>query len=318
MRGRTPRKRKRRNLIKFIPEGDSDFAFVAECVFLDGLRPRPSAFGLTGEDVACIEEAVSAFRAALARCCRPLTRNAQAVYQKDAARAGAEEVVRRYANIIRANPDVSDADKRMLRLKVRPRRLGKRQCPKHPPRLQFLGSGDGQVGNVGTGSGSGIHVIRYCDGNDGVPVHASSEVGRVRRAKPDGAVRVELFFDLVPWGEAVGRHPAQRGWPKYLRSFTRSPMEVEFPIPSQPMLVVYWARWADSTGQVSRWSEPCVARIEGWSAAGPPALPQQSMASLRSEEARMTVVHTPIAGELPAAARSDTPAHTRIALLVES
>jgi len=33
------------------------------------------------------------------------------------------------------------------------------------------------------------------------------------------------------------------------------------------MLVVYWARWADATGEVSRFSETCVARVEGWSGA---------------------------------------------------
>jgi hypothetical protein len=31
------------------------------------------------------------------------------------------------------------------------------------------------------------------------------------------------------------------------------------------MLVVYWGRWADATGNVGPWSNTVVGRVEGWS-----------------------------------------------------
>src|SRR5690606_2900595 len=52
-----------------------------------------------------------------------------------------------------------------------------------------------------------------------------------------------------------------------------SRIEVKFPIPSEPMLVVYWGRWADARGGVGRFSRTCVARVEGWTQRRPDALP---------------------------------------------
>jgi hypothetical protein len=264
-RARAANVRKRRNLVKFIPEADRDFAFTALGHFALPILKDPAAFGLTQDDAARIAEVVHVFRDALAKTLHRHTRNPQLVLIKDEARRRAEDVVRRYANIIRANPDVSSVNKLRLRLKARPQKLRKRTCPKQPPALQFIGSGDGAVGGVGVGGGSGVHVLRYSDNGDDTAIHPSKSLGLNRRAKPDGAVRIEMYFDMVPPGEPVPQHPAERGWPKYLRSFTRNPIEVEFPIPVDgPKLIVYWARWADSTGEVGRWSKTCVARVEGW------------------------------------------------------
>jgi len=275
-RARAPKRIKRRNLVKFIPRADSDFAFVAHSVFLGYLKRDPAAHGVTIDDVETISKAVSEFRAALAKASVRRVRNPQLVMQKDVARAKAEAVVRRYANIIRANPKVSAMNKGLLRLKPRPKKLGKRKCPSHPPRLRFMGSGDGVAGGIAPGSGSGVHVLRFSDAEDGGVIVSTWSYGKVRKAKPDGAVRLELYFDMIPQGEPVPVVPHERGWPKYLRSYTKSPMEVEHPIPSQPMLIVYWARWADSAGVTSRWSKTCVARVEGWSSHSLPALPAGS------------------------------------------
>lgn len=35
-------------------------------------------------------------------------------------------------------------------------------------------------------------------------------------------------------------------------------------MPSSPMQVVYWARWADSSGNVGPFSKTVVADVEGW------------------------------------------------------
>jgi hypothetical protein len=282
--------------VKFIPEADRDFAFTAHN-FVSYLKREPQAYKVTAEELAEIAKAVQTYREALAKLLQARVSCSQSpilTMRKDSARKEAERHVSTLANMIRARPDVSDSNKKLLRIKPRASKLGKRKCPKSPPRLEFLGSGDGVRGNIAQGSGSGVHVLRFLDYNETVAIMASSDVGKVRRRKPDGAVRVELYFDMVPAGDPRGvpNMPYERGWPKYLRSFTRSPMEVEFPIPSQPMLIVYWARWADSTGEVSRWSKPCVARLEGWTSSAS-ALPPGEADSAQCAATKVVFIQPP-------------------------
>jgi hypothetical protein len=289
-----------------VPSADSDFALTAYA-FAHHLAEHTAACGVTAEQVAEVAEAVSEYRAALAKTLHRRTRTQDMIGRKNAARRKAEEVVRRVANIIRANPDVPHFHKKVLRLKERPKRARPRKCPKRPPVLRFLGSGDGIALAAGTGGGSGVHVLEFRDVADGF----RPDGGIPRRARPDGAVRLELFVDLVPVGEPVPRGPLDRvrsgrGWPWYLRSFTRSPIEVEFPLPAAPMLVCYWGRWADSAGDVSRFSNTCVARLEGWTpgsipAPGNTALPADARAVLPDRqdahriEARCVILHLPYA-----------------------
>lgn len=300
-RARAPKNRRRRNLVKFIPEADSDFAFTASN-FASHIRRNADVCNVSADEVAEIDKAVKGFREALTALLVARVgkgHSPQLRMRKDTARKKAEEIVRRYANIIRADPNVSEMNKTQLRLKAKPKKLGKRKCPRTPPTLQFLGSGDGVAGGVGIGSGSGVHVIQFVDQEqDAILVR--------RKAKPDGAVRVELFFDMIPVGEPVPRLPNERGWPKYENSYTRSPMEVDFPIPSEPMLLVYWARWAGSACDVSRWSKPCVARVEGWTSHALPQAKaamlengQRTLAAATRVETKYVYIQTPIAGELP-------------------
>lgn len=91
------------------------------------------------------------------------------------------------------------------------------------------------------------------------------------KANPDGAVRLELFVDLVPPDEEVPAHPGaiHGGRPWYLRSYTRSPIVIAPPMARVPMRIVYWARWADSTGNVGPFSATAVAWIEGGNVSRP-------------------------------------------------
>ena len=82
-------------------------------------------------------------------------------------------------------------------------------------------------------------------------------------AKPRGAVRLELFYMWLEAGQKPPKYPDDRA--RYLRSYTRTPIEVEFPVPPRPMLLVYWGRWADSRGEVGPFSPAVRARPEGWS-----------------------------------------------------
>ena len=135
----------------------------------------------------------------------------------------------------------------MLRIKQRPQRPKDRACPQTAPVLIFKRAVEGG------GDCRRKHVLMYLD-----------EVGGGTRAKPAGAVRLELYVELVAPDEPLPRHPGELGRPWYLRSFTRNPMPVEFPVPTTPMKVVYWARWANATGETGPWSKTCAACVEGW------------------------------------------------------
>ena len=269
------KRRKRRNLVKFIPEADSDFAYTAG-EFLDKIQREPGRCRMGPDAVAEIRQAVGEFRSALAASLLKKSRTSEKTRLKRAARERCEEVIRRWANILRADPEVDEPMKIGLRLRPRSKRPRPRSCPQDPPVLTFLGAGDGVSHEAGVGNGSGVHVLRVmaCVSSNLL----SREVGIKRKAKPDGASRVEVFVDLVPQGEAIPRHPAElTGRPWYLGSFTTSRIEVTYPIPSEPMLVVYWARWADAKGGVGRFSQTCTARVEGWTQSVRPALPSEDL-----------------------------------------
>ena len=90
-----------------------------------------------------IATAVNEFRAALAKSVHKFSRTQRTIMDKDIARRKAEGIIRRYANIIRANPQVSATSKMLIRIKERPKKLKQRNCPRRPPMLVFMGSGDG-------------------------------------------------------------------------------------------------------------------------------------------------------------------------------
>ena len=230
---------------KFIPEADGTFAMMARR-FAQGVVADPDLYHLSAEEAAEISEAVRRFREDLAVSLRKATRTPLTIMRKDESRRIAERAIRRVANRVRVDDSIDPADKARLGVRERPARLRRRRCPQRPPVLNYVGS---------KGMGTVMHVLRFGEG-----------LGSGRRAKPEGAARLELFVDLVPPGEPIPRHPAERtGRPWYLRSFTKDPIVVAPPTPQAgPALVVYWARWADATGEVGPFSETAVARVEGW------------------------------------------------------
>jgi hypothetical protein len=240
----------RRRCKKFVPDSDSDFAFMARN-FVSGIARNPSRFQLSESDVESIERATGEFRDALSEVFNKKTRTNTAVLRKDQARARLEKIVRTYGNQIRVNDAIEAGEKQIIGVKQRPTRLRRRECPNDAPVLTFVGSSH-ETSRTAT-----THVIKFGE-QYGV------------RAKPAGAARMELFVELIGPGEPIPNHPGELsgGRPWYLRSFTRSPAEVEYPMPNMPMLIVYWGRWADATGAVGPWSNTLVSRVEGWPATG--------------------------------------------------
>lgn len=231
---------------KFIPNGDFDFAMMAE-QFARSIASDPARFAVTQLDADALSTAVVNFRAAL-NAARGGSRSAVATRAKDEARESAERMVRRLAQVIRANDKIDAASKVLLSLRERPAKVKQQPCPAEPPRLRF---------------------VRALHEGNAVPMHELEfgQLHKYRSGRPEGAVRLELFVDLIPLDEAIPVHPGANhgGRPWYLRSFTRSPIVIAPPMTRVPMRVIYWGRWADSTGNVGPFSATAVAWIEGGS-----------------------------------------------------
>ena len=238
---------------RFIPDGDSDFAQMARH-FAEQIKLDPERFALSADIAEQIDAAVQAFRDALAKSYNRITRSMHLTALKDEARAKAEKIVRKYGTLIRLNDQISAADK--TRIRVHERRKPVRREKKGilmSPHLRYIGT-------IGEATLQGHkHVLDFCDFSDGP-----------RRRRPPEASRIELFVELVEPEEKVPDHPGQlsggRMW--YVRSYSTSPIHVDFPTAKQPMRVVYWARWADAKGNVGPFCRTVVARVEGWDGGG--------------------------------------------------
>ena len=231
---------------KFIPNGDFDFATMAEH-FARTIANDPARVNVSQTDADALSAAVVAFRAAL-NMARGASRSTVATHEKETARGEAERIIRRIANTIRGNDQIDSVSKVVLNLRDRPTKVKQQSCPKTPPRLTFVRA-------LHERGATPMHELEFSD-----PDARSSK-------KPDGAVRLELFVDLIPPDEPTPNHPGanHNGRPWYLRSFTRSPIILTPPMTRVPMRVIYWGRWADSIGNVGPFSATAVAWIEGGS-----------------------------------------------------
>jgi hypothetical protein len=231
---------------KFIPNGDVDFITKAEG-FARNIASDPARVYVSPAEAEELTAAVTHFRAAL-QAARQGERTPTKTRVKEEARFAAEQIMRRLGNVIRANPKIPASVKIGLGIPERTKKAKQLTCPQEPPRLRFVRA---------------LH-----EGNGAIPVHELAfSTMDFAKAKPPGAVRLELFVDLVPPEEPMPTHPganlASRPW--YLRSYTRSPIRLIPPLARVPMQVVYWGRWADSAGALGPFSATAVAWIEGGS-----------------------------------------------------
>ena len=237
---------------KFIPNGDLDFATMAEA-FARNVAKEPERFGVAQSDVEEMTAKVVRFRATLQKSRFGAGKSEAATREKAESRGEAEQVIRRLAHIMRVNPRLDAAGRVLLGLRQRTARAKPQSVPAEPPRLRFVRA---------------LH-----EGNGATPVHELEfKAYDSGTSRPEGAVRLELFVDLVPPEEKIPSHPganlASRPW--YLRSYTRSPVKLTPPIARVPMRVVYWGRWADSSGNVGPFSATAAGWIEGGSHHGLP------------------------------------------------
>lgn len=212
--------------------------------FAKNVADDPAKYHVAQEDVDALVTTVDAFLAALQANFSPVTRNQLTTRAKLESRAKAEEIIRRIGHMIRADNKIENSAKAVLRIRERAKRSRKSRCPVEPPRLTFVRA------RHTTTAATPMHELKF------------SSAESWGKSKPQGATRLELFVDLIPPEGPVPSNPGATasGRPWYLRSFTRSPIVIEPPMARVPMRVVYWARWADNTGNVGPFSQT----VEGW------------------------------------------------------
>lgn len=229
---------------KFIPNGDLDFVMKAES-FARTLLKDVDRYEIPRGDAEELDVAVKAYRAALNVARSGGGRSAAATRAKEDARAQAEQIMRRLGHLVRLNKKLDGASKIALGIRERTARPKATPCPQEPPKLRFVRA-------LHESGASPMHELKFTAMD-------------WTKAKPEGAVRLELFVDLVAPDEPVPTHPGanlgSRPW--YLRSYTRSPIVIAPPMPRVPMRILYWARWADSAGGVGPFSATAAAWIEG-------------------------------------------------------
>ncbi|MGB7159030.1 MAG: hypothetical protein WBD40_13255 [Tepidisphaeraceae bacterium] len=257
---------------KFIPSGDQGLETMATS-FAQHLAEEPARYRATPEEVEQIQGAVAAFVEARKQHYGPMHRSKATRMRKDETRAQAVTLIQDAANRIRADRSIDSAAKMLVRVAEKSEKRGKRACPQAAPRLHFVASKSGGWNEPG------MHRLMFFDRSK----------TQTSRAKPDGAVRIELFVDLVAPGEPMPHSPGEHtgGWPRYLRSFSRSPITVQYPKLNGATRIVYWARWANATGEVGRYSQPLVAALDMWTAQ-PQMLPAPETEAQRIEQ-RVTV-----------------------------
>ena len=129
-----PRKRPR----QFIPEGDSDFAWMAR-VFAQKIAKDRDKYFISERDAEMIARRVEDFRQKLYVSRTPGGRTKPACFAKSQARARAEQIIRKFGNFIRAHPHVGALEKQAVLIRERPTRLSQRTCPRSVPELTFVG-----------------------------------------------------------------------------------------------------------------------------------------------------------------------------------
>jgi hypothetical protein len=200
--------------------------------FSAGLSADPGAYHLLPADAAAVAAAVAALAAAQSAAENPATRTRVTVNERDAARAAAEQVCRRYAAAIKADDAVPDSAK--LAIGVRPMNAActRVRPPATSPLLNLVGSTPG------------VQTLRFADA-------ATPDRGK----KPAGAMQLQLF---VATGDVAATDPHSA---PFRAAVTRNPVEVRFTSADDGKVATYFARWATRSGAVGPWSLPVSMRV---------------------------------------------------------
>jgi hypothetical protein len=126
----------------YIPAKDAEASLWMQ-TFANGISANVSTYQLSTSDATTINNAVNAFKSALAVTSDPATRTPTNIATKDGARATAEAICRQYAMGIKLNAGISDANK--IAIGVRPVNPNRSpiNVPESSPLLNVIGATPG-------------------------------------------------------------------------------------------------------------------------------------------------------------------------------
>lgn len=208
----------------YIPATDSGLDSWAQN-FSAVIAASPSTYGLQASDATTITAAYTTYHAAYILLTSPSTKTPTNVAAKDVAKAASLITFRTYAQIIQNNAGVSNSAKSAAGLTVRSTAKTPVPAPTTTPIVAVVSQQPG-LANLG-----------YAD--------AASPT---TKAKPFGAIQMELWFDVPATGSPV------LGNAMYFGALTKSP--AVFPTPSGAVgkTIGIWGRWVTRRGLVGPWS----------------------------------------------------------------
>lgn len=200
-----------------IPKKDSAFASWLS-VFAAAIIENPATYGLTAGDATAIATVNTNFQAAYGVATDPATRTSPTIAAKDTARAAAEVLCRPYAVQISLNKDVTDEAKVAAGVTVRKTTPTPIPAPTVAPELAVQKA------------------------IPGVVTVAVKVPGTVGKAKPTGAIGIELFRAV---GTVAAVDPAQAD---YLGTVTKAPCRIDVAPSEVGKTITVFARYATRSG----------------------------------------------------------------------
>lgn len=210
----------------YIPPRDTDYDSWLNN-FKTLILAAPTTYGLTITDASAINTYYNSWHAAYLLAINPTTRTPVTVAAKDTQKALTQPPIRVYAQTIRANAGVSDANKIALGLNLPNFTPTPIPQPSTSPLINVIGATPLQ------------HTLRYADTNT-----------PDSKKKPFGAQQLLLFV-------AVADDPVvDPTVALFYGAFTKVPVFVDFDAADVGKAATYFARWQTRTGLLGPWSLP--------------------------------------------------------------
>lgn len=202
--------------------------------FARRIAEAPAEYGLDAAAAGILTTAVQAYGDAYALATSPPTRTKAAVAGKDQAQEAMIQVIRRYARLIKADPEIDSELKTGLGL---------------------LSDGSARVAVPGPTSAPMLHIaadaplrhlVRYSDS-----AHPN------RRGKPADVIGLQLFCHVGT------QPPADPLDARFVRFITRQFHAVDFRPEQLGQRAHYYARWQTATGETGPWSKAASMTVAG-------------------------------------------------------
>lgn len=218
----------------YLPSREADLRLWVEN-FKTKTTAAPATYGIVAGNATDIANAITPFGTAYDALVTARASNTDTpamVLAKDVAKASMLVVVRNWAQVIRNNPGVTDANKAALGLTL----VNFPPTPIPPPSTY-------PILNV-TAPGPLQQTISYAD----------SATPTARR-RPFGAIGQQMYRFT---GTVAGTDPEDAQFRGFV---TRQPFTFNFDSGDRGKLATYWSRWQNAKGEVGPWSAPVTLAV---------------------------------------------------------